>query len=144
MTEQSPSDRVNRASNDIFEATSFLSGTNAQFLEALYAPVSGEPGFGRSGVAALISTAWANRGLTPPSSAAVPSWRRDQKVARPKDDLIGALTGEPAPVKAHLPKAHQPRAVKMPAPRAQDSIRAIQLVRAYRSHRPSRRPISIP
>ena len=37
MTEQSPSDRLNRASNDIFEATSFLNGTNAAFVEQMYA-----------------------------------------------------------------------------------------------------------
>ena len=37
MTEQSTSDRLNRASNDIFEATSFLNGTNAAFVEQMYA-----------------------------------------------------------------------------------------------------------
>ncbi len=37
MTEQSPSDRLNRASNEIFEATSFLNGTNAAYVEQMYA-----------------------------------------------------------------------------------------------------------
>ena len=37
MTSQSPSDRVNRASNEILEATSFLSSANAAFIEGLYA-----------------------------------------------------------------------------------------------------------
>jgi len=37
MTEQSPSDRLNRASNEIFEATSFLNGTNAAYIEQMYA-----------------------------------------------------------------------------------------------------------
>ena len=37
MTEQSPADRMNRASNEIFEATSFLNGTNAAYVEQMYA-----------------------------------------------------------------------------------------------------------
>ena len=43
MTEQSPSDRLNRASNDIFEATSFLNGTNAAFIEQMYAAWIADP-----------------------------------------------------------------------------------------------------
>jgi 2-oxoglutarate dehydrogenase N-terminus len=35
MTSQSS--RLNRASNDIFDATSFLQGANAAFIESLYA-----------------------------------------------------------------------------------------------------------
>ena len=37
MTEQSRSNRINRASNDVLEATSFLSAANAPYIEALYA-----------------------------------------------------------------------------------------------------------
>ena len=40
MTTQS---RVNRATNDIFEATSFLQGTNAAFIESLYAQYQANP-----------------------------------------------------------------------------------------------------
>jgi 2-oxoglutarate dehydrogenase E1 component len=130
MTEQSPSDRVNRASNDIFEATSFLSGTNAQFLEALYAQYLANP--------ASVDPEWqayfaslGEQGLTPTQLGRGPAWRRDQKVSRPKDDLTGALTGEPAPPARPAPAKgaatpENARAV------AQDSIRAVQLVRAYR------------
>src|ERR1700739_4185486 len=95
MTEQSPSDRVNRASNDIFEATSFLSGTNAQFLEALYAQYLANP--------ASVDPEWQSyfaslgeQGLNPTQLGRGPAWRRDQTVARPKDDLTSALSGEPA------------------------------------------------
>jgi len=125
MTEQSPSDRINRASNDIFEATSFLSGTNAQFLEALYAQYLANP--------ASVDPEWqayfeslGERGLTPTQLGRGPAWRRDQNVARPKDDL----TGEPAPAKP----APAARDEDKPNGRAvaQDSIRAVQLVRAYR------------
>jgi 2-oxoglutarate dehydrogenase E1 component len=37
MTSQSSPDRIARLSNEILEATSFLYGTNAHFIEALYA-----------------------------------------------------------------------------------------------------------
>jgi len=131
MTEQSPSDRVNRASNDIFEATSFLSGTNAQFLEALYAqylanPASVDPEWG------AYFESLGEQGLNPAQLGRGPSWRRDQKVARPKDDLIGALTGEPAPVKAASAKGAPAASGENARATAQDSIRAVQLVRAYR------------
>jgi 2-oxoglutarate dehydrogenase E1 component len=131
MTEQSPSDRVNRASNDIFEATSFLSGTNAQFLEALYAQYLANP--------ALVDPEWqayfaslGEQGLTPTQLGRGPAWRRDQKVSRPKDDLTSALAGEAAaPVKAA--KSASPAAAENARAVAQDSIRAVQMVSAYRT-----------
>ena len=43
MTEQSTSDRLNRASNEIFEATSFLNGTNAAYVEQMYAAWLADP-----------------------------------------------------------------------------------------------------
>src|SRR6185437_13495555 len=102
MTEQSPSDRVNRASNDIFEATSFLSGTNAQFLEALYAQYLANP--------ASVDPEWqayfgglGEQGLTPTQLGRGPAWRRDQKVSRPEDDLTSVLSGAPT-AKAALTK----------------------------------------
>jgi 2-oxoglutarate dehydrogenase E1 component len=131
MTEQSPSDRVNRASNDIFEATSFLSGTNAQFLEALYAQYLANP--------ASVDPEWqtyfsslGEQGLTPTQLGRGPAWRRDQKVSRPKDDLTSALAGEP-PVKASPAKGALPATAENARAVAQDSIRAVQMVRAYRT-----------
>ena len=129
MTEQSPSDRVNRASNDIFEATSFLSGTNAQFLEALYAQYLANP--------ASVDPEWqayfaslGEQSLTPTQLGRGPAWRRDQKVSRPKDDLTSALAGEP-PVKAA--KSASPATAENARAVAQDSIRAVQMVGAYRT-----------
>src|ERR1700753_3217123 len=52
MTEQSPADRLNRASNDIFEATSFLNGTNAAFVEQMYAAWQADP--------ASVDAGWQN------------------------------------------------------------------------------------
>ncbi|HXS07353.1 MAG TPA: 2-oxoglutarate dehydrogenase E1 component [Rhizomicrobium sp.] len=134
MTEQSPADRINRASNDIFDATSFLSGTNAAFLEALYDQYLANP--------ASVDPEWqayfaglGERGLSPTQLGRGPNWRRDQKANVPGDDLTGALSGQTAP----LPKPAKPGGKSAPAAEgpsaravAQDSIRAIQLVRAYR------------
>src|SRR3954469_19463124 len=109
MTEQSRSDRLNRASNDILDATSFLSGTNAAFLEALYAqyladPNSVDPGW-RDYFADL-----GEQGLTPAQLGRGPAWRRDAKPATPKDEITQALSGEAA-----APKAAKPGATAAPA-----------------------------
>jgi 2-oxoglutarate dehydrogenase E1 component len=131
MTEQSPSDRVNRASNDIFEATSFLSGTNAQFLEALYAQYLANP--------ASVDPEWQSyfaslgeQSLTPTQLGRGPAWRRDQKASRPRDDLTSALAGEPS-VKAASAKSASPATNENVRAVAQDSIRAVQMVSAYRT-----------
>ncbi|MBN9555880.1 MAG: 2-oxoglutarate dehydrogenase E1 component, partial [Alphaproteobacteria bacterium] len=134
MTEQSPADRINRASNDIFDATSFLSGTNAAFLEALYEQYLANP--------ASVDPAWqayfqglGEQGLSPTQLGRGPAWRRDSKPGIPADDITGALSGQTAP----LPKPAKagkgaPAAASGENARAvaQDSIRAVQLVRAYR------------
>ena len=134
MTEQSPADRIHRASNEIFDATSFLSGTNAAFLEGLYAQYLANP--------ASVDPEWqayfqglGEQGLSPTQLGRGPAWKRDSKPGVPGDEITGALTGQTAP----LPKPAKPGAAKgAPATGenaravAQDSIRAIQLVRAYR------------
>ena len=132
MTEQSPADRINRSSNEIFDATSFLSGSNAAFLEGLYGQYLANP--------ASVDPEWqayfaglGEQGLSPTQLGRGPAWRRDSKPGIPGDDLTGALSGQTAP----LPKQVKPGAKAAPeTPNAravaQDSIRAIQLVRAYR------------
>src|SRR5580698_8248770 len=102
MTEQSMSDRLNRASNEILEATSFLSGTNAAFLEGLYDQYlqnsdSVEDGW-RNYFAEL-----GEQGLIPTQLGRGPAWSRDRKQAPPKDELTEALSGQAAAPKA--PKA---------------------------------------
>ncbi len=133
MTEQSPADRIHRASNEIFDATSFLSGTNAAFLEGLYAQYLANPG--------SVDAEWqayfaglGEQGLSATQLGRGPAWKRDSKPGIPGDEITGALTGQTAP----LPKPAKPGAKGAPATGenaravAQDSIRAIQLVRAYR------------
>jgi 2-oxoglutarate dehydrogenase E1 component len=104
MTSQSPAQRLNRASNAIFEETSFLFGANARFVEALYAQYLENPG--------SVDPTWAAyfAGLGH-SGPAGPSWTA--KVA-------------PADRAAPATEANDVRAA------AQESIRAIQMVRAYR------------
>jgi len=125
MTSQSPSDRVNRASNEILDATSFLNGANAQFIEQLYAQYQANPDsvdpswkqwFSELGQKALSATQL-GRG---------PEWRRDAKLQLENGDIVGALTGQlPAHKSAGVSETDLHEA-------AHKSIRAIQMVRAYR------------
>ncbi len=134
MTEQSPSNRINRASNDILDATSFLSGTNAAFLEGLYSAYLANPESVDEDWRAYFA-GLGEAGLSPTQLGRGPAWRRDGKVALPQDETTLALSGAPAaPKPAAAKKGAGPAAADPEAARAQaqDSVRAIQLVRAYR------------
>ena len=74
MTSQSA--RPNRASNEVFEATSFLDGTNAAFIEALYAQYLENPDSVDESWRAYF-TELGQRGLTPAQLGRGPEWRRD-------------------------------------------------------------------
>src|SRR5580704_151185 len=132
MTEQSRSDRLNRASNEILDATSFLSGTNAAFIEGLYAQYLQSPDSVDEGWRAYFAEL-GEQGLNPTQLGRGPAWSRDRKPAGPKDELTEALSGQaaaPKPAKSAVPEASKNEAGGRAA--ALDSIRAIQLVRAYR------------
>src|SRR3977135_4435436 len=125
MTEQSRSDRLHRASNDIMDATSFLNAANATFLEGLYAQYLTDP--------ASVDESWRSyfaelgeQGLTPTQLGRGPAWKRDQKPATPKEDITQALSAEAPAAKRGPADGGGDRASAL------DSIRAIQLVRAYR------------
>ena len=105
MTSQTSAERLNRASNAIFEETSFLFGANAPFVEALYAQYLADP------------------------NSVDPSWAR----------YFAGLEGGPGGAVSGPSWAHRAAAAGISASSAQDvraaaqdSIRAIQLVRAYR------------
>jgi 2-oxoglutarate dehydrogenase E1 component len=120
MTDQSS----NRRSNDILEATSFLFGTNAAFVESLYAqylenPDAVDPSW-RAYFASLGQSA-----LAPAQLGRGPEWRRDKKPDYANGELVSALTGQWPSRKGAASEADLHKA-------AQDSIRAIQFVRAYR------------
>ncbi len=135
MTEQSPSDRINRASNDILDATSFLSGTNAAFIEGLYSLYLANPDSVDEGWRSYFS-GLGEAGLSPTQLGRGPAWRRDGTSPLPQDELTQALSGaqvaaKPAAKKGAAAAAPQDGGENVRAT-AQDSIRAIQLVRAYR------------
>ncbi len=78
MTSQSAPSRLNRATNDIFDATSFLQGTNAAFIESLYAQYQENPD--------AVDETWRAyfASLSEPELTATqlgrgPAWRRDTR-----------------------------------------------------------------
>ena len=132
MTEQSTSDRLNRASNDILAATTFLSGTNAAFIEQLYAQYLANPD--------SVDPSWrayfadlGERGLTPTQLGRGPAWRRDAKPVLPRDEVTAALSGQPA-APSHQQRRAAPATQELGSNTADalESIRAVQMIRAWR------------
>ncbi|HMB14120.1 MAG TPA: thiamine pyrophosphate-dependent enzyme, partial [Roseovarius sp.] len=133
MTDQSP--------NDLFHASSFMQGHNAEYLEQLYARYASDPN--------AVDEAW--RGFFDQlgdgdadvkAEAAGPSWARADWPPMPSDDLTAALTGE-WPVEAELKDAGKKIAAKASEKGVEvtdeaiqravlDSVRALMLIRAYR------------
>ncbi|AUQ75601.1 2-oxoglutarate dehydrogenase E1 component [Phaeobacter piscinae] len=133
MTEQSP--------NELFHASSFMQGHNAEYLEQLYAQYANDPN--------AVDAAWAeffrqmgDAELDVKAEAAGPSWTRADWPPAPNDDLTGALTGEwPAPAEAKgagkkIKDQAAAKGVEVTDDQVQravlDSIRALMLIRAYR------------
>ena len=135
MTEHSP--------NDIFHASSFLQGANADYIDQLYARYARDPN--------AVDQAWAEffRGLGDSETDARkgadgPSWARSDWPVQPSDDLTAALDGQWAAEPAREAKA---AGAKISAKAAEkgievtdtqvqravlDSIRALMIIRAYR------------
>jgi 2-oxoglutarate dehydrogenase E1 component len=133
MTEQSTSDRLNRASNEIFEATSFLNGTNAAFVEQMYAAWLANP----QSVDESWQTYFSQVGdgaATPTQLGRGPSWKRDSRPDIASSDLIAALTGQepPASAKATAGKPAKSTPAGDASEAAKHSIHAVQMIRAYR------------
>jgi 2-oxoglutarate dehydrogenase E1 component len=133
MTEQSTSDKLNRASNEIFEATSFLSGTNAAFVEQLYGQYLANPD--------SVDASWQGyfgqlneQGLNPTQLGRGPAWKRDSKPDLARDDLTNALTGQEAPTAKPVKgaKGPAPASAASTVDAAKASIHAVQMIRAYR------------
>ena len=131
MTTESGSHRPQGASpNELLDATSFLFGTNAPFIEGLYAQYLEDPG-SVDGTWRAFFEALGERDLSPTQLGRGPSWRRDAKVPFENGELVRALSGD-----AGRPFTRRAARRRMGDTdshiSAQDSIRAIQLVRAYR------------
>ncbi|HTM78300.1 MAG TPA: hypothetical protein VL133_11810 [Devosia sp.] len=93
MTEQTPPDKIHRASNAILEATSFLNGTNAAYVEQLYARYLADPGSVEQGWQDYFSQL-GEKGLTPTQLGRGPAWKRDSRPALANGELVAALTGQ--------------------------------------------------
>src|SRR6056297_2445374 len=133
MTDQSP--------NDVFHASSFMQGHNAEYLEQLYARYANDPN--------AVDEAWqaffAQLGdgeVDVKREAAGPSWARGDWPPQPADDLTGALTGE-YPPELEAKKAGEKIKTKAAEKGVEvsdeaikravlDSVRALMLIRAYR------------
>ncbi|MCH7860988.1 MAG: CoA transferase, partial [Proteobacteria bacterium] len=131
MTTESGSRRPQGASlNELLYATSFLFGTNAPFIEGLYAQYLEDPG-SVDGTWRAFFEALGEHDLSPTQLGRGPSWRRDAKVPFENGELVRALSGD-----ARRPFTRRAARRRMGDTDshipAQDSIRAIQLVRAYR------------
>jgi 2-oxoglutarate dehydrogenase E1 component len=124
MTQESPSARLGRSSNAALEATSFLFRANAEYIEQLYVryltdPSSVEPSW------RVLFDQLNEKDLSPSRIGKGPSWG-GLEPQRADGEIIGALTGlwpSPQPGQASQDDVRSA---------ARDSVRAIQLVRAYR------------
>ena len=134
MTEQSPADRSTAPPTKSSTPPASCPAPMPPFSKALYAQYLANP----SSVDADWQAYFAGlgeQGLTPTQLGRGPAWRRDQKpaTAQGRDHRRADRPGLQPPPKPRPRPARQP-ARRRPNARAaaQDSIRAIQLVRAYR------------
>ena len=95
---------MNRASNDIFEATSFLNATNAAYVEQMYAAWLANPNSVDEGWQTYFAQT-GDQGATPTQLGRGPAWKRDSRPDFASSDLIAALTGQDPPAVPGKPGA---------------------------------------
>src|SRR3954469_20109647 len=95
MTIESKENRTPKGTspNEVLDATSFLFGTNAAFIEALYAQYLGNPDSVDSTWRAFFD-ALGEKDLSATQLGRGPPWRRDAKLRFENGELISALTGD--------------------------------------------------
>ena len=130
MTDQSP--------NDVFKASSFLQGHNAEYVEHLHARYAADPKSVDEGWQAFFR-ALGDDEVTAKRAAAGPSWARADWPPAPADELTHALDGqwaEPAKqaekIKAKAAEAGVAITDDQVRQAVLDSIRALMIIRAYR------------
>ncbi|MGI3169175.1 2-oxoglutarate dehydrogenase E1 component [Pseudooceanicola sp. C21-150M6] len=132
MTEQSP--------NDVFHASSFMQGHNAEYLEQLQARWANDPSSVDEGWAAFFKQLGESE-IDAKKEAAGPSWARMDWPPVPSDDLTAALDGQWPAVEAKaagdkIKSKAAEKGVKVSDDAVKqavlDSIRALMLIRAYR------------
>jgi len=119
------SDDQTAETNALLEESSFLFGPNAAFVEALYARYQENPD--------AVDESWRayfmeldEKGLSPTQLGRGPAWRRDNRIQLENGELVSALTGQWPAAPRSASSEQDLRAA------AQESVRAIQLIRAYR------------
>ncbi|MGR3466855.1 MAG: 2-oxoglutarate dehydrogenase E1 component [Shimia sp.] len=132
---------TDQPSNDVFHASSFMQGHNAEYLEQMYARYANDP--------ASVDEQWVaffkelgDAELDVKAEAAGPSWARGDWPPAPTDDLTAALTGEwpDEPSAKELTKKVTDKAKDTGAKVSEeevkravlDSMRALMIIRAYR------------
>ncbi|CUH83049.1 2-oxoglutarate dehydrogenase E1 component [Thalassovita mediterranea] len=135
MNDQSP--------NDLFHASSFMQGHNAEYLEQMYARYAADPN--------AVDEVWqeffrqlGDAEMDVKAEAAGPSWARNDWPPVPNDDLTAALDGQwpaPAPEEAKgagkkIKEKAAEKGVEVTDEAIKravlDSIRALMIIRAYR------------
>ena len=129
MTAESQSKSPKRSSpNRVLESTSFLYGSNAAFIEGLYAQYVSDPD-SIDGTWRAFFDALGEEGLKPAQIGQGPSWRPGNGHLPEPNELLSALTGDWGSKVEKQPAAAAP---EKQAGDGQSSIRAFQLIRAYR------------
>ncbi|EAR52432.1 2-oxoglutarate dehydrogenase, E1 component [Oceanicola granulosus HTCC2516] len=135
MTDQSP--------NDVFHASSFLQGANADYIEQLYARYADDPRAVDESWREFFKALGDQTGAAK-AEAAGPSWARADWPPQPSDELTAALDGQwPAETRPDAKAAGDKIRDKAAATGVSvseeqirhavlDSIRALMLIRAYR------------
>ncbi|MBV7410817.1 2-oxoglutarate dehydrogenase E1 component [Maritimibacter sp. DP1N21-5] len=135
MTDQSP--------NDLYHASSFMQGHNAEYLEQLYARFANDP--------SSVDEAWqaffrelGDTEVDVKREAQGPSWMRADWPPEPDDDLTHALDGQwptdlpsrPAALAAKIAEGAKKSNVDVSEDAVKravlDSVRALMIIRAYR------------
>ncbi len=134
---------TDQSANDIFKASSFLQGHNAEYIEQLYAKFANDPN--------AVDAAWqsffrelGDTEIDAKREAAGPSWARTDWPPQPADELTAALDGQwgalgPAEADGAAKKIKSKAAEKgvevtddQVKRAVLDSLRALMIIRAYR------------
>ncbi len=125
--------------NDVFHASSFLQGHNAEYVEQLYARYAENP--------SAVDESWqdffkslGDAPMEARAEAAGPSWGRRDWPPVPNDDLTAALDGqwpaEPAAAGDKIKVKAAEKGVELSEAQVRqavlDSLRALMIIRAYR------------
>ncbi|WP_316015442.1 2-oxoglutarate dehydrogenase E1 component [Roseobacter sp. HKCCA0434] len=130
---------TDQSNNDQFQASSFLQGHNAEYVEQLHARYADDPSSVDQDWADFFAALDENQGAQ--AAASGPSWARTDWPPVPTGELVAALTGEwdetpPADLAKKVAKKAADKGVELSEEQVRqavtDSIRAIMLIRAYR------------